>query len=50
MGAIASELLLRALDETNEATPDLVWTTAPMGAGIDLEDKDALWAALDAST
>lgn len=47
MGAIASELLTRALDDTTDEVGAFAWTTAPMGRSVDIEDKDALWAALD---
>ncbi len=47
MGAIASELLTRALADGAREPGELTWTTAPLGVGLDIEDKDALWSALD---
>jgi len=50
MGAIVSELLAEALARRKASrthTP-FRWTAHPMKARIDLEDKDALYAALDA--
>ena len=47
LGVIASELLARALDQEPEPTDDLVWISRSMGAKVDLEDREALWAALD---
>jgi len=47
LGVIASELLARALDEQPVQSSDLVWVTGSMGAKVDLEDRDAVWAALD---
>lgn len=50
LGRLASELLAVSLaaDAPTDATPPLTWTTRPMGSRIDLDDKDALHAALDA--
>ncbi|HXH55952.1 hypothetical protein [Iamia sp.] len=48
MGAIASELLTLALADGAREPGELAWTTAPLGVGLDIEDKDALWSALDA--
>jgi plasmid stability protein len=50
MGAVASELLARALNEDGApAPPPLRWTSAELGAPrVDLEDKEALRAILDA--
>lgn len=52
LGELASELLARELAETTthprQAEP-LDWISRPMRAKVDLEDKDALHAALDAS-
>jgi hypothetical protein len=49
LGQLASELLATALskDAQQEETGPLNWTSHPMGARVDLEDKDALHAALD---
>ncbi len=50
MGQLASELLARALfapSAERPARPDFSWPSTPMGARIDLEDKDALWAVPD---
>lgn len=49
MGEIASELLARALDDPGEPElGKLAWTSGPLGQLIDIEDKEALWAVLDA--
>lgn len=47
LGVIASELLARALRETEAPRPVAHWTSRPMGVLVDLEDRDAVWAALD---
>ncbi|BCS30930.1 putative antitoxin VapB48 [Luteitalea sp. TBR-22] len=50
MGAIVSELLAEALARRRSARgrPAFRWTSRPMTARIDLDDKDAVYAALDA--
>lgn len=48
LGQIASELLAQALAETKPEEPEpFKWPSQPMGAKVDLEDKDAVWAILD---
>ena len=48
LGQLASELLAEAMShEQPRAVPDFTWLTAGMQARVDLEDKDALHAALD---
>jgi hypothetical protein len=47
IGEIASELLARALRETRPQTPPLQWRSRSMGVRVDLEDRDAVWAALE---
>jgi hypothetical protein len=49
LGVIASELLAQALHTPpGPATGEpLVWVSRPMAPKVDLEDRDALWAALD---
>lgn len=48
LGRIASELLTTALTTSRpEPPPPFRWTARPMGARIDLEDKEALRRALD---
>ena len=47
LGVIASELLLQALSAQSEGRPDFVWTSQRLDVRVDLEDKDALWRALD---
>ena len=51
LGQVASELLARALAEVVEPPPGepLLWVSQPMGARVDLEDREALAALLDAS-
>ena len=48
LGRLVSELLTSALsgDEPQVPSP-LHWTSRPMGARVDLEDKEALRRALD---
>jgi hypothetical protein len=50
MGAVVSELLADALGRRRTAhkRPSLRWTSRPMHALIDISDKDAVYAALDA--
>ncbi len=50
LGAIVSELLAEALAGRNSpsAAPSFRWTSRPMKSRIDLSDKDAVYAALDA--
>ena len=49
MGSNASELLAEALSarRTHKETPKLRWRTKEMGARINLDDKEALYALLD---
>jgi hypothetical protein len=48
LGRLASELLARALAAEDAAEPSrLAWTSAPMRARVDLEDKEALRRALE---
>ncbi|MDR1990920.1 MAG: hypothetical protein LBQ09_11910 [Acidobacteriaceae bacterium] len=50
MGAIVSELLADALARrrSSRTRPAFRWTSRPMKARVDLADKDAVYAALDA--
>ena len=48
LGELASELLARALDtEGDGASPKLEWTSRPMAARVDLEDKEAVRRTLE---
>ncbi len=47
IGVIASELLAQALAADAPDVPPFEWTSKPMAAKVDLEDKDAVWAALE---
>lgn len=50
LGQIASELLADALArrrQAREPARPFAWTSQPMEARIDLEDRAAIWAALD---
>ena len=50
LGELASELLARALAERlreRAPPPPFHWTAQPMGALVDLVDKEALYQALD---
>jgi hypothetical protein len=50
MGAVVSELLADALARRRapRARPSFRWISRPMNALVDLSDKDAVYAALDA--
>jgi hypothetical protein len=50
IGAIVSELLAEALARrrSSRARPPFRWTSRPMKPLVDLADKDAVYAALDA--
>jgi len=50
MGAVVSELLAEALARrsASRARPAFRWTSRPMNALVDLADKDAVYAVLDA--
>ena len=50
MGAVVSELLADALTRRRapRLRPAFRWTSRPMKALVDLADKDAVYAALDA--
>ena len=48
LGQLVSELLSSALDREPEPTPaPFTWNSAPMGARVDLEDKEAVRRALE---
>lgn len=50
LGAVVSELLLEALDrhERKSDRPEpFRWTSKPMGARVDLSDKEAVYEILD---
>jgi len=49
LGALASELLAQALvtPRQGQAPSPFAWSSRPMGAKVDLADKDALFKALD---
>jgi hypothetical protein len=50
LGELASELLASAIAERKHATVPALrfqWTSRPMGALVDLDDKEAIFAALD---
>ena len=50
MGSIVSELLAEALARrhTSRPRPSFRWTSREMKALVDLSDKEAVYAALDA--
>ena len=50
MGAVVSELLAEALAgrRPTRSKPSLRWTSRPMNALVDLADKEAVYAILDA--
>jgi len=47
LGVIASELLAQAFRADVSGRPDFVWKSGSLELRIDLEDKDALWRALE---
>lgn len=49
LGQVASELLAQALAEPRQlrSPAELPWTSRPMGALVDVADKDALYRALE---
>jgi hypothetical protein len=53
MGELLNELLILALAHRRSGewkTPRFDWDSQPMGLRVNLEDKDALWALLDAES
>lgn len=49
LGAIVSEMLAPSLGEEVSEVPPLRWTSKPMRARVDLEDKEAVRRALDSA-
>jgi len=51
LGRLVSDLLARALDSTDSEKIDtaFTWHSRPMGARVDIDDKEAVRAALDRS-
>ena len=51
LGQLVSELVSAALarDDGEEASQPFTWTSRPMEARVDLEDKEAVQAALESS-
>ena len=49
LGRLVSELLARALKENavSTAAPPPTWIAKPMGARVNLSDKEAMYRALD---
>jgi hypothetical protein len=48
LGQLISELLAKAIEsEDTTAAPQFGWVTRDLQPRIDLDDKDALWSALD---
>ncbi len=47
IGQIASELLAGALQQDRPVRRKIGWRSAPMGARVDLEDKEAVRRALE---
>jgi len=48
IGSLVSELLAVALAASQEPSTPFRWTSKAMSASTDLEDKDAVYAVLDA--
>ena len=49
LGELVSELLAPALLATTPPAVDFVWPTRSMRALVDIDDKDVLFSAMDAS-
>lgn len=49
LGQLISELLAKALEaeDAGRASRPLSWVTKDLQPRVDLEDKDAVWSALD---
>jgi hypothetical protein len=47
LGQLVSELVAQALATTPRPSVDVRWTTGDLRPRVDLDDKDAVWAALD---
>ena len=49
MGQLISELLAKAMEaeDTDSAARPLSWVTKDLQPRVDLEDKSAVWSALD---
>lgn len=49
LGQLASSLLAEALKQSGQTKtePLLEWTSSPMGARVNLGDKDALYSIID---
>jgi hypothetical protein len=49
LGAVASSLLTDALAARKKPAPvrRFRWISRPMGSGVAIEDKEAIWAILD---
>ena len=47
LGQLVSELLAVSLRRSERPTDGLRWTARPMGARVDLEDKEAVRRALE---
>jgi hypothetical protein len=49
LGRLVSELLARALSAESREDQVLAWTSQPMGARVDLDDKEAVRRALESA-
>ncbi len=47
LGQLVSELLAKAIEAEQEATPPFAWIAKDLKPRVDLEDKDAVWSVLD---
>ena len=49
LGQLISELLAKAIESENDTSPakPISWLTKDLQPRVDIEDKDALWSALD---
>ena len=47
LGQLVSELVAKAIEAEDDSAPPFTWVSRDLRPRVDLEDKDALWAALD---
>ena len=47
LGQLVSELVAKAIEAEDKSAPPFTWVSRDLRPRVDLEDKDALWAALD---
>ena len=47
LGRLISELVAKGLESEQQSSPPFEWVSRDLRPRIDLEDKDAVWSALD---